>query len=399
MMTPTTAFVDPVLMTPTPLQLLWFLLIGLIIIGYFVLDGFDLGSGALYPFIAKTEREKALVRRSIGPVWDGNEVWLLTGGGALFAAFAPAYATSFSGFYLAIMLVLFALIARAIAIEFRAHEKSLPRFFDGAFFIGSALPALLFGVAVGNLIQGIPLNSAGDYAGLPLIGLLRPFPLACGLVSLAVMLLQGAAWQTLKQPLESLLRERALKLRRVFLVAVPVVFAVAAALYFVVCQPALGGASPAELIRYVAVAVIVAGIIVGLILHGYAAKHENAAKYENAAKRESTVKHPGHKEANLKADIKKDAKARLKKQDVGTFLAASAIPVGLILLTAASLYPYLVPSTGPGPSITIASAGGSDLALTVMTIIACIGVPLVLVYHVISYRTFRGRLKDEDISH
>lgn len=107
----------------TLLQIVWFILIGVLLAGYFILDGFDLGAGILYPFVAKTEREKALVRRSVGPVWDGNEVWLLTAGGALFAAFPAAYATSFSGFYLAIMLVLFALIVRAVSLEFRAHDQ------------------------------------------------------------------------------------------------------------------------------------------------------------------------------------------------------------------------------------------------------------------------------------
>jgi len=347
-----TIFIDPVLMNPTPLQLLWFMLIGLLIAGYFILDGFDLGSGALYPFIAKSEHEKALVRRSVGPFWDGNEVWLLTGGGALFAAFAPAYATSFSGFYLAIMLVLFGLIARAVSVEFRSINKDLPRFFDGAFFIGSALPALLFGVAIGNVIQGLPLDAAGDYAGLPLVGLLRPFPLACGLLGLSVMLLQGASWQALKQPIGSELRERAAKLRVPFIFITLVLLVLSSALYFLICQPQLG-VGLQDILRYAGVAVVVLAIV---------------------------------------------AAFALKKKDLTSFLAVSLIPVGLIVLTAASLFPYLIPSLGPGPSITVASAGGSDLALTAMTIIACIGVPLVLIYHVIIYRTFRGRLKDEDLT-
>ncbi|MCL2756595.1 MAG: cytochrome d ubiquinol oxidase subunit II [Coriobacteriia bacterium] len=346
------AFIDPVLMAPTPLQILWFLLIGLLIAGYFILDGFDLGSGALYPFIAKTEHEKALVRRSVGPFWDGNEVWLLTGGGALFAAFAPAYATSFSGFYLAIMLVLFGLIARAISVEFRSIGKDLPRFFDAAFFIGSALPALLFGVALGNVIQGLPLDAMGDYAGLPLIGLLRPFPLACGLLGLSIMLLQGACWQALKQPIGSELRDRAAKLRGPLTIIALALFVVSTALYFLICQPQLG-LDLQNVLRYLGVVVVLVGVI---------------------------------------------AAYAFKKKDLASFISVNLIPVGLIVLSAASLFPYLIPSLGPGPSITVASAGGSDLALTAMTIIACIGVPLVLVYHVIIYRTFRGRLKDEDLT-
>ena len=361
-------FIDPVQMKPTPLQLIWFLLLALILAVYFILDGFDLGSGALYPFIAKDEKEKAMVRRSVGPFWDGNEVWLITGGGVLLAAFAPAYATTFSGFYLAIMLVLFCLIFRAVSLEFRAHERSLPKFFDGAFFIASALPALLFGVAVGNVIQGIPLNALGDYTGLPLIGLLRPFPLACGLLSLSVMILQGAAWQALKMPLGSAIRDRALAIRKVFLIIVPVILVLSALLYFVICKPQMGTGSLAEIVSYIGVVLAVLGIIAAFVFHGGAMKFG-----------------------------KSDAGAT--KQDIGTFLAISIIPAGIIILTAATLFPYLVPSIGPGPSITIASAGGSDLALMAMLIIACFGVPLVLVYHVILYRIFRGRIKDEDLNH
>ncbi len=124
------------------------------------------------PLSQKDENEKAIVRRAIGPTWDGNEVWLLTAGGALFAAFAPAYATTFSGFYLAIMLVLFGLIVRAVSLEYRAHDPKWGKVWDALFFIGSLLPALLFGVAIGNVYAGIPLDANGDYAGVPLLGLI-----------------------------------------------------------------------------------------------------------------------------------------------------------------------------------------------------------------------------------
>ena len=168
------------------LAVLCFFLIFVLIAGYFVLDGFDLGIGVLYRALAKTEGERALVRRSIGPVWDGNEVWLLTAGGALFAAFPAAYATTFSGFYLAVMLVLFGLIVRAVSLEFCAHDKQWGRVWDVCFTVGSFLPALLLGVALGNVIAGIPMAENGDYAGVPLLGLLSPFTLVTGLLGLAM---------------------------------------------------------------------------------------------------------------------------------------------------------------------------------------------------------------------
>ena len=135
----------------TTLGILWFVIMFVLIAGYFILDGFDLGVGVLYPFLTKSESEKKDLIWSIGPVWDGNEVWLITAGGVLFAAFAPAYATTFSGFYLAIMLVLFGLILRAVSIEYRAHAEDMTKLWDATFFVGSLLPALLFGVAIGNV--------------------------------------------------------------------------------------------------------------------------------------------------------------------------------------------------------------------------------------------------------
>lgn len=147
------------------LAVLWFFLIFVLIAGYFVLDGFDLGVGVLYRALAKTDAERALVRRSIGPVWDGNEVWLLTAGGALFAAFPAAYATTFSGFYLAVMLVLFGLIVRAVSLEFGAHDPKWGRAWDACFTVGSFLPALLLGVALGNVIAGVPLAAERRLCG------------------------------------------------------------------------------------------------------------------------------------------------------------------------------------------------------------------------------------------
>ena len=171
----------------TVLGVLWFFLIFLLIAGYFVFDGFDLGAGVLYPFLAKNDQERSYIRHAIGPVWDGNEVWLLTAGGALFAAFAPAYATTFSGFYLAIMLVLFGLIVRAVSVEFADRDPKWARVWNACFFVGSLLPALLFGVAVGNIYAGIPMDANGDYAGVPLLGLVTPFTLLCGLLGLALL--------------------------------------------------------------------------------------------------------------------------------------------------------------------------------------------------------------------
>ena len=335
----------------TALGVLWFFLIFLLIAGYFVLDGFDLGAGVLYPFIAKTDEEKELVRHSIGPVWDGNEVWLLTAGGALFAAFAPAYATTFSGFYLAIMLVLFGLILRGVSVEYASRDRAWGKIWDICFFVGSLLPALLTGVAVGNIYAGIPMDAAGNYNGIPLLGLITPFTLLCGLLGLAMFIAAGAAWIALKAPYSSDLRERALSMRFISQVATAVLFFAVSAYGHFIIQPEMAG----ELlfVRW-ACAILFVLALVGSLAFG----------------------------SN-------------DERDLHAFVCQSAAAVALVFLLATSMFPNLVVASAGsvGASITVATAASSDLALTWMTGIACIGVPIVLVYHFIIYRTFRGRLK------
>ncbi len=318
-------------------SVLWFFLIFVLIAGYFVLDGFDLGVGALSPFIAKNDEERAVLRRAIGPVWDGNEVWLLTAGGALFAAFPDAYATTFSGFYLAVMLVLFGLIVRAVSFEFRAGDPGWAKLWDGCFFVGSLLPALLLGVAVGNIFAGIPMDEAGNYAGVPLLGLITPFTLLTGLLGLAMFLAAGAAWAALKAPLPSELRERAVRLRLPLQVIALALFAVvsvfALALVGTEMDPALAPA------RWLCAALVVAALGASIVF------------------------------------------GRSPSGDLRAFLAQSAAPDSV------------------GPAITLANAASSELSLFWMTVITAVGLPLVLAYHVIIYRTFRGRVKPEDLTH
>jgi cytochrome d ubiquinol oxidase subunit II len=339
-------------MDATVLQTLWFILIGVIITGYFLLDGFDLGIGILYPFIAKTEREKAILRVSVGPLWDGNEVWLLTAGGALFAAFAPAYATSFSGFYLAIMLVLFGLIVRAAAIEFRYYDEGWKKLWDICFFIGSFLPALLFGVAVGNIVRGIPLNINGDYTGT-FFQLLNPYSLLMGLLGFAVFVWHGANFGGLKVPFSGRLHKRLAKVRK-YSQWTSLALAIAVTAYsHVLLKPVLPAGFPGVL-RIVFGVLLFASLLYGLL-------------------------------------------AGIKRQDVSSFIASSAVIVSLVGLLASTLWPNLIVATNPVLSITVANAGGSNLALTAMAIITAIGLPLVLFYHYLIYKAFHGRIKEEDL--
>ena len=340
----------------TILGILWFFLIAVVIAGYFILDGFDLGAAILSPFVAKTEQERAIVRRSVGPVWDGNEVWLLTAGGALFAAFPAAYATTFSGFYLAIMLVLFGLIVRAVSFEFRVGDPAWARVWDVCFVVGSFVPALLFGVAVGNVYAGIPMDAIGDYAGVPLLGLTTPFTLLTGLLGLAMFLVAGACWLALKAPVGSALQRRVAKLR------LPLV-AVALVLFVCVSAYALIGVQPEMLAGLGILRALFAALFVVALL---------VAAYLGA-----------------------------KETDLGAFIAQAAAAFALVALFACSMFPNLVVASagGVGASITVATAASSNLSLAWMTGILCVGLPLVLVYHVVIYRTFHGRIEVGELAH
>ena len=185
------------------LRVIWWLLLGVLLIGFAVMDGFDLGTQTLLPFVARTDIERRVVINAVGPVWEGNQVWFILGGGAIFAAWPALYALSFSGFYLAMFLVLMALILRPVAFKYRSKKED-PVWrarWDWALFIGSAVPALIFGVAVGNTLRGVPFHFTPDlrpiYEGT-LFGLLNPAALYCGIVSVAMIVMHGAAWLTFK---------------------------------------------------------------------------------------------------------------------------------------------------------------------------------------------------------
>lgn len=324
-------------------QILWFVLIFILLLGYAILDGFDLGVAALLPFLGKSKEEKDMLIASVGPVWDGNEVWLITGGGALFAAFPLAYATAFSGFYLAMMLVLLALIFRAVSMEFRANDPACAGIWEKAFVLGSALAALLFGVALGNVIYGVPLDGRMEFAG-SFFTLLRLVPLLFGITGLAAVLLQGASWAVLKT--EGDLQKRAFGALR-FLLTVNVAVAV---LYFIVLAGVFDGLLQNALF-YVAALMTLAGWI-GLFW------------------------------------------SLGKKNDSVPFWASSLSFAGLFLAAGAVQFPNLIrASNDPDLSITIYNSSTGLYTLQIMAVIALIGMPIVIGYTIFVYRLFKGKAK------
>lgn len=328
------------------LRHVWFVLIGVLFLGYSILDGFDLGIGAMFPFLAKNEKEKTSLIKAIGPFWDGNEVWLLTGGGALFAAFPQAYATVFSGFYLALMLVLFSLIFRAVSLEFRAHDPKRKKFWEGSFVIGSFLPSLLYGVALGNVIQGVPLNANMDFTG-NFFTLLRPFPLILGILGLAAILLQGAAFVLIK--LEGEIRERTKTLVEILWVVFAVAFVLAILLSLIHAPWA-----PKRVLPWIFTGVVM------VCLFG------------------------------MRGAVRRDRDGR-------AFALSSGVFLGLWGIAGSVMYPYLVRASNDlSLSLDIFNASSGELTLKVMLIFALIGMPLVIAYTIYLYKVFRGRINVKD---
>lgn len=329
------------------LNTVWFLLVGVLIIGYAILDGFDLGVGVLNLF-AKSEEERRIHLNAIGPIWDGNEVWLLTGGGALFAAFPIVYATVFSGFYIAFMLLLVALIFRAISFEFRGkvESNSWKRFWDYAFSIGSLLPALLYGVAIGNILRGVPIDNSGNYLGT-FLGLLNPYSILVGLTSLVLFTMHGAVYMTLKT--EGALRGNMVNwFNRTWVVFIVLYFL--ATLYTFFEAPFLFEGILKNPLFWILLVLLLGSLI-------YIPVAVKGEKYFKA------------------------------------LISSSLLILSMIGLFAISLFPRLVPSSiDLANSLTIYNASSTERTLFTMLIIALIGVPIVLVYTFFVYRVFKGKV-------
>jgi len=324
----------------------WFLLFGVLIIGYAILDGFDLGVGVLHLF-ARNEKERRINLNAIGPVWDGNEVWLLTGGGALFAAFPIVYATVFSGFYLALMLVLTALIARAVSLEFRGKVESnaWKRSWDWAFGLGSLLAIVLFGVAVGNILRGVPIDSEGRYLG-GFLELLNPYSIVIGVLSLALMVTHGAAYMTVKSDGDQ--RERMKSWASGGWMATVILY-IFATLYTMMEAGFLFEGILGNPLFYLFMVLLLAVLI-------YFPIALKAGKFFKA------------------------------------FLSSCVTIASMLGLAAIGMFPRLVPSSiDLAYSLTIYNASSTQRTLTVMLIIALIGMPLVIAYTFYIYRVFMGK--------
>ncbi|MEU4570365.1 cytochrome d ubiquinol oxidase subunit II [Micromonospora sp. NPDC023956] len=322
------------------LTTVWFVLIAVLFTGYFILEGFDFGVGALLPVLARDDRERRVMINTIGPVWDGNEVWLITAGGAMFAAFPEWYATLFSGFYLPLLLILLALIVRGVAFEYRHKrpEATWKRRWDTAITLGSLIPALLWGVAFANILRGVPLDADHEYTG-GLLDLLNPYALLGGLTTTALFLTHGAVFTALKTTGDIRHRARTLATRLGTLAA-------ALTTTFLTWTLTIRGNTTAVILATTATAALLAGLT--------AAHHRRE----------------------------------------GWAFTGTATAIALTVATLfTALFPNVLPSTGdPAGTLTATNAASTPYTLEIMTWVAAVFTPVVLAYQGWTYWVFRKRI-------
>lgn len=363
------------------LRIVWWALLGILLIGFAIMDGFDLGTAILLPFIGRTDLERRMLINSVGPVWEGNQVWFILGGGAAFAAWPPLYAISFSGFYLAMLVVLLALILRPVAIKFRGKidNDAWRKICDIALFISGIVPTLIFGVAFGNLLLGVPFHFDDElrahYTG-SFFGLLNPFAVLSGLVSIAMLTTHGAAYAYLKtvEPLAERARRAGL----------------------------IGGLATAALFA-------LAGLTVYAVVKGYLVTSPIDPTGPSNPLRKSVAVTDGAWLANYRAQPwtllapalglvgPLVAAALFSARRAGPAFTASAIGIlGIIATPGLAMFPFILPSSSqPNASLTVWDASSSHMTLFVMLIATAIFMPIILAYTAWVYRVMRGKITPE----
>ncbi|WGW02865.1 cytochrome d ubiquinol oxidase subunit II [Tropicibacter oceani] len=368
------------------LRVIWWTLLGVLLIGFALTDGFDMGVGALLPFVARTDIERRVAINTVGPVWEGNQVWFILGGGAIFAAWPPLYAVSFSGFYLAMFVVLAAFIVRPVAFKYRSKrpDPAWRARWDWALFAGGAVPALLFGVAVGNVLLGVPFYLTEDlmpmYPGnfaIKFLGLLRPFALLAGVVSLSMLLMHGAAWLSLKAEGPVAARARAIGTRAGI---------VAAAGY------ALAG-------------LWLATGIDGFALGEVAANGPSNPLYSQVTRGGSWLAAYADRPWIAIAPalgflgIGLAVMGLRAGREVSTLLWSKLGIFGIIASVGLTMFPFILPSTlDPNSSLTVWDASSSHQTLFIMLVVTAIFMPLILLYTAWVYKVLWGKVTEAQVT-
>lgn len=358
------------------LKVIWWLLLGILLIGFAVMDGFDLGVGMLLPFVGRGDTERRVIINTIGPVWEGNQVWLILGGGAIFAAWPALYAASFSGFYLAMLLVLAALILRPVGFKFRSKMPGTRwrTSWDWALFVGGLVPALVFGVAMGNLLEGVPFSFDSELRATYTFGLfdlLNPFALLCGVVSIAMLVTHGAVYLSVKT--DGAVAQRSRSISRLAAIAWIVLFSVSGVWLwlghfgFAITAGALPGGQSDPLAK--------------------TAIAQSGAWFANYARWPATRLVPAlGLVAPLLVALLANARHRLV-----VFIVSSFGIAGVIGAMGVSLFPFLLPSSShPRSSLTVWDASSSQRTLGIMLIAVIIFLPIILAYTAWVFRVMRG---------
>jgi cytochrome d ubiquinol oxidase subunit II len=369
------------------LKIVWWVLIGVLLIGFAIADGMDMGIGTLLPFLGKTDSERRVIINAVAPHWDGNQVWLITAGGAIFAAWPPVYATAFSGFYLAMLLVLTALFFRPVGFDYRSklEDPKWRNAWDWGLFAGGTIPALIFGVAFGNLLQGVPfhfdqfLRPHFDATFIwALLGLLNPFAVLAGLISVLMLAMHGAAWLQLRT--DDVIAERAQSAILLLAPAITVLFALAGIwLYYgidgyrIISQPALDAASnplAKEVVR------------------------APGAWFEIYNTVPSAILAPV---LGLLAPLAALAFSQRGRSGLA-YLSSSLTAAGIISTAGLSMFPFVMPSsTNPNSSLTLWDAPSSHLTLMVMFWAVVVFLPIVLAYTIWAYAAMWGKITVQSI--
>lgn len=365
------------------LRVIWWLLLGVLLTGFALTDGFDLGVGALLPFVGRTDLERRVAINTIGPVWEGNQVWFILGGGAIFAAWPPLYAVSFSGFYLAMFVVLAALILRPVGFKYRSKRDGAGwrAAWDWALFVGGAVPALIFGVAMGNVLQGVPFHFNADLMSIyegSFFGLLNPFALLAGVVSLAMLVTHGAGWLQLKAEGP-------------------------------VARRARGIGAAAGIVA--ALAYALAGVWLATGVEGYhlvgaaAADGPSNPFLTEAAKGGSWMAAYAARPWIAVAPVAGLAGMLLaalglrRGWELGALAFSKIGIIGIISSVGLTMFPFILPSSSdPKSSLTVWNASSSQMTLFVMLVAAVIFVPVILLYTAWVYKVLWGKVTEEGVA-
>ncbi|MHB1948035.1 MAG: cytochrome d ubiquinol oxidase subunit II [Gammaproteobacteria bacterium] len=360
------------------LRVIWWLLLGILLIGFAVMDGFDLGIGILLHRVARTNEERRIVLNTVGPVWEGNQIWFILGGGAIFAAWPEIYAVSFSGFYFAMLLILLALILRPVGFKYRSkiQNTNWRSFWDICLFISGFVPALVFGVAVGNVLQGVTFHyddTLRSFFTGTFWGLLNPFALLCGLISVCMLAMHGASFLVIKT--EGVIQERAINYVRLFGIATIILFAVAGFWLatripgYVVTSNILFDAPANPLHKKVAT--------------------QLGAWLANYSKYPLTLAAPA---CGFGGAILAIWLAGLRRGKLAWLMSATSV-TGIITTVGVSMFPFILPSsTQPDMSLLVWDASASQLTLFLMLIATVIFIPLIIAYTSWVYYVLRGKV-------